>query len=129
MCFTTYIFLIKICWNFFSFFCNFITRNYWIVDNTCQIFSVFATTYSRISNIIFSNTRCFLKWHRNLLLFHFWSELDFLLSNLNLHLHDIIFVKIFYSFFSAIISKTCIFKSFVLFGIHTHLEHLSHWEY
>ena len=32
---------------------NLITRNHWIVNNTCQIFTIFATAYSRISNMIF----------------------------------------------------------------------------
>ena len=43
-------------------------------------------------------------------------------SNLHLHTHDISFVKIFDSFFSVIVSKTCIFKSFVLFETHTLLD-------
>ena len=32
---------------------NFIPRNHWIINNTCKIFTIFATTYSRIPNVIF----------------------------------------------------------------------------
>ena len=72
----------------------------------------------------FSYTRCFLHSHGHLLLFHHWSELHFLPSNLHLHLHDICFVNIFYSFIPVIMLSTLRFKFSVLFGGHTLLDKL-----
>ena len=51
-----YIYFIKTCWNSFFFFCNFITRNHWIVNNTFKIFAILVTTCSRIPNVIFFHT-------------------------------------------------------------------------
>ena len=46
-------FFIKNCWISFCFFYNFITLNHWFINNNWKIFTIFATTYSRIPNIIF----------------------------------------------------------------------------
>ena len=122
MCFTSYIFCIKIFWNSFYFFIvwlyNFKTGNRWIIHNTREIFYILVTTRSRIPNIIFFTSRCFLHWHRHLSLFHYWSELHFLPSNLHLHSHDICFVNVFHSFVPVIMLNTLRFKSSVLFGTH-----------
>ena len=64
----------------------------------------------------------FLHSHRHLLSFHHWSKLHFFPWNLHLHLHDILFVKIFDSVFSGITLKTCVLKSSVLFGMHALLD-------
>ena len=59
------------------------------------------------------------QWY--LLLFHHWSDLYFVSSNLNLHSHEIYF-NVFYSFIPVIRLKTLRFKSFVLFGTHALLD-------
>ena len=70
----------------------------------------------------FSHTWRFLHSHRHLSLFHDWSELQFLPSNLHLHSHDICFVNIFHSFILVIMLNTLRFKSSVLFGTRTLLD-------
>ena len=73
----------------------------------------------------FSHTRCFLGFlnsHQHLSIFHFWSELHILPSNLHLLSHDICFVNFFDSFISVIMLKTLRLKSCVLFGTHTLLN-------
>ena len=57
----------------------------------------------------------FFHWHWHNYLFHFWSKLHFLLSNLFLHSWDIFFV---YSAILADILKTLKFTSSVLFETH-----------
>ena len=91
------LFFIKICWNCFCRFDNFITRNDWIINNTSYIFKFFGTTCSRIPNITFFA-------HQHLLLFHFWFQLY-------------CFVKI--SFIPVIILKTSTFKFSVLLETHS----------
>ena len=123
--FTDCIFVIKMCCNCFClFFNNFITNNRWIILNTCQIFTIFITTCSRIPNISFFTSWCFWHSHQHLLLFYHWSELHFVLSYLHLNSHDICFVNIFYPFILVIILSTLRFKFFVLFGTHTLLDKL-----
>ena len=47
-----------------------------------------------------------------------------LLSKLNSHLHDILFISFLYSFILVIIWRTCKFKSSFSFGTHTLLDRL-----
>ena len=123
------IFLFKICWhsfdcNCFCCFCNFITYNYWIINNTFCISSIFATTFRMIPSIIFfAHMFC-----RNftptptVIIISLFIWLDFLPSNFHFHLHDTFLVNIFDSFIHVIILKTFTFKSFVLFGKHIQLD-------
>ena len=109
------------CWNSFCFFYNFIAYNYWIVNNTSYIFTIFVTTCCRIPNTISLHARCSFGLshiHRHSSLFHFWFKLHFLLSNLQSHLHNICFVNVFGSFIPVMIWKTCKFKSSVSFETH-----------
>ena len=55
---------------------------------------------------------------------HFWFELHFVPSNLQLHSHDISFVNVCDSFILVIMLNKLGFKSFVLFGIDTFLDKL-----
>ena len=120
--FLGYFLFIKVCWNCFCFFYNFITRNHWIIHNIYLILSIFATTWSSIPNIIFSYIRYFLHSHQHFLLFLHWSELNFFSSSLHLHSHDISFIKIFCFIFLFHLLETYIFKSSVLFGTDTLLD-------
>ena len=56
--------------------------NHWIINNTCWIFTFFATTCRRIPNIIFFTYMMFFHSHRHLSFFHFWFELHFFPWNL-----------------------------------------------
>ena len=49
-------------------------------------------------------------------------KLNFLLSNLHLHSHDICFANVFDSFIPVIMLKTPRFESYVLFRTHTLLD-------
>ena len=60
--------------------------------------------------------------HQHLSLFHHWSELHFLPSNLHLQSHGISFVNIFDWFIPAMMLNMLRFKSSVLFGTHTLLD-------
>ena len=126
MCFTGYIIFTITCWNRFYFFIvwlyNFITRNHWIIHNTCQIFSIFTITCSRIPNIIFFTYMIFLHSYRHLSLFHHWFHLHFVQSKLHLHSHDICLVNAFDSLIPVIMLNTLRFKSSVLFGIQILLD-------
>ena len=133
MRFTACFLFIKICCNCFCFFVvwnsfvvrlcfcvriynyNFITNNCWIIY---EIFSIFTATCSRIPNMIFFMYMIFLQSYQHLSLFHHWSELHFLPSNLHLHLHDRCFVNVFDLFIPVIMLNTLRFKFYVLFGIH-----------
>ena len=84
-------------WKCFYFFFNFMTYNYWIINNTFCIFTIFRTTGYRIPKITFWHIQCsfgFLYSHQHLSLFHFWLKLHFLPSNLHSNLHDICFVNV-----------------------------------
>ena len=121
MWFAVYFSLIRICWNSFCFFViwlsfvvqislrvrvyNSITLNHWTIQNICSIFTIFLTTCTRIP-------------HRDLSLFHFWFDLHFPTSNLDLHSHYKCFVNIFDSFAFVIILSILRFKCCILFGTH-----------
>ena len=95
---------------------NSITKNCWISHNTCYILLIFAITCSKISNIIFFTYMTFFTWY--LSLFHQWSELHFVLSNLHLFPHDICLINTFELFIPVIMLNMFRFKSSVLFGTH-----------
>ena len=97
-CFRGYLFFIKIYWNGFCSIYNLITRNHWIASNTSYILTIFATTYSRIPNIIFFAHMMFFQIFTLTLTFiiiPLLIKLHFLSSNLHSHSHDICFVKTF----------------------------------
>ena len=108
-CFTSYIF-----GNSFCFFCvyDFITHDHWIMHTTCQIFSIFTTTCTRIPSIIFFRYTTFFILTSTFTDVPPLIWITFFSSNLHVHSHDISFVKMFDSFFPGIILKTCIFKIF-----------------
>ena len=58
-------------------------------------------------------------------LFLFWFESHFLTSNLHLHLHDVYFFNVVYSFIPVTMFKTLRFKSSALFGTHAILNRSS----
>ena len=126
MCFTSYIFLIKICWNsFFSSSYDFITSSHIIAESSIILAKYF--TFSKIHVVGFYtyfllDIWCFLHSHQHLSLFHHWFELHFVPSSLHLHLHHICFVNVFDSFIPVIMLKTLRFKSSVLFGTHALLD-------
>ena len=121
--FTGYFFFVKICWHCFC-WNSLIPPNYWVINNTWIFFTIFATTFSKIPNIIFFAHMFFRFFHshQHLPLFHVWFELLFLPSNLHLHLHDICFVNVFDSFIPVIMLKTLRFKSSLSFGTNTLLD-------
>ena len=120
MCFTGSFFFIKICWN--SFFVSFIFSSHVFVES----FIILAKYYPFLQVHIagsqiqsFSHAWRFLHSLSHLSLFHHWSELHFLSSNLHLYSHDIYSVNVFDSFFHVIMLNALRFKYFVLFGTHT----------
>ena len=70
----------------------------------------------------FSHTWRFLRPHQHLSLFHYWSKLHFLASNLYLHLHGICFANILDSFIPVTMLNTLRIKSSALFVTHTLLS-------
>ena len=71
--------------------------------------------------VIWLSFRVFILW-RILLLFHHWSALHLLSSNLHLHSPDICFVDVFGTYIPVIMLNTLRFESSVEFGAHTFLD-------
>ena len=96
---------------------NFITRNDWIILNTCWIFFIFTNACSRIPNImnLVTLTSTFIVIPPLI-----W--MTFFPSNLHLNSHEISFVNVLDWFIPVIMFKTLRFKYSVLSGMHTFLD-------
>ena len=122
ICFASWgcIFFIKICCNCFCFFSvyNFITRNHSIVNNTCYIFPIFTTSWSRIPNIIFFTDVMFFALTSTFIVIPnlIWITLSTIKFTFTFAWY--IFVRVFNSFFPVKMLNMLRFKSSVLFGTH-----------
>ena len=111
-----------ICWHIICHICwctvrdvyNFITYNYWIINNTFKYLLLSQIHVLGFQLQSFLHAWYFLQSHWHLSLFHFWFELHVSLSNFHLQLDERDFTNTFASIIFVIILNKSTFTYFVL---------------